>query len=158
MDTPKYTPQQIADWFLCTIDREAGDSLTHLKLQKLIYYAQAWALVFFDEPLFAESIQAWTHGPVVYSVFQRFCDSGWDALTIPAVCPELESQTTDLLNEILRVYGQLNAKHLERLTHQEAPWKEARGDLPPEAYSNNVISKDSMKSFYKKLYEEANKE
>ena len=158
MEAPKYTPNQIADWFLCNIDREAGDSLTHLKLQKLIYYAQAWALVFFDEPLFGESIEAWTHGPVVRSVFDRFRDFGWDALNIPEACPELDSQTNDLLNEILRVYGQRDAKHLERLTHQETPWKEARGDLPPEAYSNNVITKESMQKFYRQLYEESNKE
>ncbi|MHB8068161.1 MAG: Panacea domain-containing protein [Desulfobaccales bacterium] len=157
MTPPEYNPNQIADWFLCTIDRDAGDSLTHLKLQKLIYYAQAWNLALFDEPLFVESIQAWTHGPVAYSVFQRFRDSGWEALPIPETCPEFDPQTTELLNDILSIYGQLDAKHLERLTHREAPWKEARGDLPPEVYSNNIISKDSMKLFYRKLYEESEK-
>ena len=157
-ETPKYTPDQIADWFLCNIDRDAGDSLTHLRLQKLIYYAQAWNLAFFDEPLFWEPIEAWTHGPVVRSIFDRFRDSGWEALSIPEVCPELDPRTIDLLKEILRVYGQLSAKHLEKLTHQEGPWKEAQGDLPVEAWSANIISEDSMKAFYKKLYEEANKE
>lgn len=155
MDAPKYTPNKIADWFLCTIDRGAGDSLTHLKLQKLLYYAQAWTLAFFGEPLFDEDFQAWTHGPVVYSVFDHYRDKGWEALPIPETCPELAPQTTELLNEILSVYGQHSAKHLEQLTHQETPWQEARGDLPLEAYSNNIIKKDSMKKFYRELYERA---
>lgn len=155
MDSPKYTPQQIADWFLGTIDREAGDSLTHLKLQKLLYYAQAWTLSFFDEPLFDEDFQAWTHGPVVYSVFDHYRDKGWEALPTPETCPELDPQTAELLNEILSVYGQHSAKHLEQLTHQETPWQEARGDLPLEAYSNKIIKKDSMKKFYRELSEKA---
>jgi uncharacterized phage-associated protein len=47
-----YTPSQIADWFLCNIDREAGEAITHLKLHKLVYYAQAWSLSLLNESLF----------------------------------------------------------------------------------------------------------
>ena len=53
------TALQIADWFAGAIDREAGDSITHLKLQKLVYYAQAWFLALNDKPLFEEEMQAW---------------------------------------------------------------------------------------------------
>ena len=42
----------VARYFLCHVDREAGDTISPLKLQKLVYYAQAWSLVFRSQPLF----------------------------------------------------------------------------------------------------------
>ena len=38
--------------------------MTTMKLQKLIYYSQAWSLVWDEKPLFAERIEAWANGPV----------------------------------------------------------------------------------------------
>jgi uncharacterized phage-associated protein len=151
MDTPKYTSTQIADWFLCTIDREAGDSLTHLKLQKLVYYAQAWTLAIFDRPLFDEDFEAWVHGPALPSLFRRFKGASWESLPIPKRCPKLDMQSEELLNDILTIYGQHSAKYLESLTHQELPWQEARQGLPPDARSNAIIKKETMRSYYAQL-------
>ena len=124
-----YSPSKIADWFLCNIDREAGESLTHLKLQKLVYYAQAWAITLFDNPLFDEDFQAWTHGPVLYSLFVKYRDYGWDSLPIPNVCPEFNEDIENLLQDILNIYGKYSAKYLENLTHQESPWINTRGEI-----------------------------
>ena len=35
------------------------DPLTNLRLQKLLYYAQAWSLVLRESELFPEEIEAW---------------------------------------------------------------------------------------------------
>lgn len=43
---------EVPRYFLCRVDREAGDTISPLKLQKLVYYAQAWSLVFRNQPLF----------------------------------------------------------------------------------------------------------
>jgi len=150
-----YTPNQIADWFLARVDRDAGDSITHLKLQKLVYYAQAWALALLGQPLFDEDFQAWAHGPVVRSLFDRFNGSGWDALDRPESAPEIDEETEELLEEVFRVYGEHAAKTLERLTHGEAPWIAARGDCAPEERCTSVISKESMQAFYQSKYQAA---
>lgn len=76
----KHTANDVAKWFLSRVDRDSGDSITHLKLQKLVYYAQAWNLAHFGEPLFDEELKAWTHGPVAPSVWHEYKDSRWDAL------------------------------------------------------------------------------
>ena len=157
MDTPKYTPTQIADWFLCTIDRAAGDSLTHLKLQKLVYYAQAWALALFNRPLFDEDFEAWVHGPALVSLFRRFKGASWESLPVPRKCPKPDTKTEELLNDILTIYGQHSAKYLESLTHREYPWQEARAGLPPDAKSNAIIKKETMKAFYNDLLEKHRK-
>ena len=156
MKTAKYIPSEIADWFLCSVDRSSGGAITHLKLQKLVYYAQAWSLALFNRPLFDEEIEAWAFGPVVRSLFRHFKGSGWQNLEKPNKCPKFDKETEGLLKEILAVYGKYDGKYLEQLTHREDPWKEARGGLPPEAASKHIIPKDKMRKFYLKLYEEAN--
>lgn len=152
-----YTASQVAKWLLSAIDRDSGDSITPLKLQKLIYYAQAWSLALPERarPLFDEDMQAWAHGPVVESVFHEYKHAGWDALPAPDEVPEIADDDAAHLSEILSVFGEFSAKHLERMTHAEDPWLEARGDLPPEARSNAVISKDRMTHYYRGLYEQA---
>lgn len=151
MGALKYTPKQVAEWFLCNIDRAAGDVLTHLKLQKLVYYSQAWALALYDRPLFEEEIEAWSHGPVVPSLFQEYKIFGWDSLPTVEECADFDDETEELLVEILDIYGQHSAKHLEILTHRERPWQLARGNLSPEERSNAIITKQSMAEFYKTL-------
>lgn len=153
--TTPITANEIADWFLCHMDRESGDSITHLKLQKLVYYAQAWSLALFNEPLFKEELQAWTHGPVAPSVYRKFSDKGFEALPAPKRCKTFEGKIEGLLSEIYNIYGRLTAKDLERLTHGEDPWNIARGGLSPEAASNNIITKESMKKYYKLLLKNA---
>lgn len=152
-----YTASQIAKWLLSAIDRDSGDSITPLKLQKLIYYAQAWSLALPKRayPLFEEDMQAWAHGPVVESVFHEYKHAGWDALPAPDEVPEIAEKDAAHLSEILSVFGEFSAKHLERMTHHEDPWLEARGDILPEARSNAVISKERMMDYYRGLYEKA---
>jgi uncharacterized phage-associated protein len=154
-----YSPADVARWFVGSIDRDAGDSITHLKLQKLLYYAQAWALVELGRPLFEEDFQAWAHGPVLESVFGDYKAHGWDAIPAPEkAASDFDEETEEHLGDILSIYGDFSAKHLERMTHKEAPWKDARGDLPPEARSNAIISKDSMYRFYSKLANEVDEQ
>lgn len=151
----KYKAVEIAKWFVGNIDRDAGDSITPLKLQKLVYYAQAWSLALLSRPLFDEDFQAWAHGPVVESVYQEYRKCGWNAIPPSGEQVELDEETTSHVQSILDVYGDYSAKHLEAMTHCEKPWIEARGALAPEARSTNVIRKDRMADFYKSLFEKA---
>ncbi len=49
---------------------EQYSAIPTMKLQKLIYYCQAWSLVWDEEPLFSEDIEAWANGPVVRSLYE----------------------------------------------------------------------------------------
>lgn len=57
---PSTTVFDVAEYIL-----EQHGEMTSMKLQKLVYYCQAWHLAWSDEPLFRESIEAWANGPVV---------------------------------------------------------------------------------------------
>lgn len=149
----RYTPKIIADWFLNAVDRDSGDVVTHLKLQKLVYYAQAWALALLDRPLFDEDFRAWTHGPVLLSLWDEFKRYGWAALPPAENAPDIDGEVESLLRDVYRAYGEHSAKALEDLTHGEEPWMRARGTLPLEAKSSAIIRKDDMRVYYRALYE-----
>ena len=155
-----YTASEVARWILAGVDRDAGDSITHLKLQKLLYYVQAWSLALRNKPLFDEDMQAWAHGPVAESVFLEYRNYGFDAIPAPApdTVPEIADEDAEHIAEVVDVYSEHSAKVLERMTHNEEPWIEARKGLPPEARSKELISKKTMANFYRKAYAEADGE
>ena len=138
----------IADYLLCAC-RERGELLTNLKLQKLLFYAQAWHLALKGEELFSEDFQAWVHGPVLLSQYHRFKDFKWTPIDVELEKPELDQGLVSFLDEIIDVFGSENAVALEIMTHREPPWLEARGNLPPHEPCNNYISKKTMEEYYK---------
>lgn len=139
---------KVADWFLCRVDRDAGEAITHLKLQKLLYFAQAWHLANKGERLFDADFQAWAHGPVTRSIYDRFTGQGWSSLDAPAKPPKLPKEAVGYLKKVFDLYGKYGAKHLENLTHKHDPWIDARGGLPPEARCDTIISDESMRDYY----------
>ena len=146
------TPDHIANFFLST-SRERGEILTNLKLQKLLYYAQAWYLAINDTSLFEEDFQAWIHGPVLLSQYHRFSSYEWRPI-LEEDLPFTELIDVNIikhLNEILEVFGVETAVSLELMTHREDPWLNARVNLAPTDISQEIISKESMKKFYRTL-------
>jgi uncharacterized phage-associated protein len=142
----------IADYFISKADREAGDDLTHLKLQKLVYYAQAWHLAMYQQPLFSNRIEAWLHGPVCREIYDRFRHLSWNP--IPAslayinIDRHLDHETIAFLDEIWEVYGQYSATRLEQMTHEEEPWIEARKNVLPGNPSQAAIGEETMARYY----------
>jgi uncharacterized phage-associated protein len=132
-------------WFA----HEHGDPISNLKLQKLLYYAQAWYLALKDRPLFDDPIEAWVHGPVVPNVYREYRDWSWQPIARDVTRPELDSEIVAHLDEVMEAYGGLSAFYLERLTHSERPWRKARGKLPADAQSHAEISQAEMRDYYK---------
>jgi uncharacterized phage-associated protein len=135
--------------YIIRFAHEHGDPVSNLKLQKLLYYAQAWHLAINDEPLFQERLEAWVHGPVVPPVYGTFKKWTWQTIPLEVTVPELSKGQREHLDEVMDVYGSLTALYLEKLTHQEDPWRKARAGLPPDASSNATISHEDMRTYYK---------
>jgi len=143
------TAKEVADYFI-RFSQDHGDPISNLKLQKLLYYGQAWHLALYDRPLFSEPIEAWIHGPVVRSVWSQFQGS-WKPINFRPRRPDLSMHTSNHLDEVMEVYGGLSAFDLERLTHSESPWRKARGRIPSDKPSFAVIKNSDMKEFYKAI-------
>jgi uncharacterized phage-associated protein len=125
--------------------------MTAMKLQKLVYYCQAWSLVWDDAPIFAERIEAWANGPVVRELYERHRGMfvvkqlSWgnpDALT-PA--------ERDTVDAVMQFYGDKPSQWLSDLTHQEPPWRDARKGYAPGTNCDREITQASMAEFYSSL-------
>jgi uncharacterized phage-associated protein len=139
---------RVADYFI-SFSREHGDPISNLKLQKLLYYAQAWFLAIHGRPLFDERIEAWVHGPAVPPVYGRFKDWTWQPIAAEVSPPaDLPPEIVAHLKEVMDTYGVLSAYELERMTHSEDPWKDARLGLPPDEASTVAIPAEAMARFY----------
>ncbi len=143
----------VADYFLSRVELDSGSVMTHLKLQKLCYYVQAWHLVFEDNPMFEEKFQAWAHGPACPELFSKFKDYRWNPIPPPDEFDSSIFSGTEIetIEAVWEAYGQFDGKYLEDLTHQEDPWIMARGDCPPGEKCENVICWKSMKEYYTRL-------
>lgn len=145
---------QVADFFLA-FAKEHGDYISQLKLQKMVYYADAWFLVNNHEALINEEFEAWIHGPVVRSLYHRFKEYRWNPILEEVNFPELEDAQKEHLTEIYDVFGKFSGYELEQMTHDERPWIEARGFCSPDEPCENIISKETMLKFYTEVAEEA---
>lgn len=145
-DVGKYSIFDVANWFL------SKSSMTHKKLQKLCYYAQAWCYALNNYRLEDTDYQAWIHGPVSPALYERFKEYGYS--NIPLSKDEVEYKGKDLiiLNDVWDTYGDKNGNELEALSHREKPWIEARIGFGPEERCNVVISPESMRNYYKSIY------
>lgn len=127
--------------------------MSAMKLQKLVYYSQAWSLVWDGKPLFREKIEAWANGPVVRSLFKahqgmfevnyRSFDRG--------EASALTSEQKTTVDAVMKFYGNKSPSWLSGLTHMEDPWKKARKGLPPDSYSDAEISLPSMELYYDRI-------
>lgn len=142
----------IADFFI-DFSQNHGDCLTNLKLQKLVYYAQAWYLGINGSSLIESDFQAWVHGPVCPSLYRRFKKYGWNPISEHPEEVSIPDNIREHLTEVFDVYGQYSGYQLEQMTHAESPWMSARGDIPLDDASNAIISKQSMQDFYSELAE-----
>ncbi|MBS4034384.1 MAG: DUF4065 domain-containing protein [Ignavibacterium sp.] len=150
---PTKEVDNIADFFIYYAN-EFGDLLTNLKIQKLVYYSQAWYLALYDKPLFSEDFEAWVHGPVLPTLYQRFKKFGYQPINEKIEKPNLLQEVEAHLKEIYHVFNKFNSYELELMTHREKPWQIARGNLPSLIPSSNKINKEEMRDFYKSVANE----
>jgi uncharacterized phage-associated protein len=121
--------------------------MTAMKLQKLVYYSQAWALVWDEAPLFDERIEAWANGPVVRELYEAHrgmfmvgsCTGNVNALT---------NDEKDAIDKVLDYYWKFSSQELSNLTHQEKPWLEARRGLGPGDRGSREITHAALAEYY----------
>lgn len=120
------------------------------KLQKLVYYCQAWHLVWDEEPLFTARVEAWANGPVVPKLYRqhrgRYRVSDWPTGDPSKLTPS-EQETIDA---VVSEYGKKPGHVLAELTHREDPWRDARASagLAPGQRGAVPISLSAMTEYY----------
>ena len=150
--------------YVITYNEHKGDFISNKKLQKLLYYVEAWGLVYMNS-IIDEDFEAWVHGPVIPSVYAEFKKHG--ASIIQLQYPndtkpseqlkkyetelKITSNEKELIEQIILKYGALSSFELELLSHSETPWLEARKGLEPHESCNSKIEKATMKQYYSEM-------
>lgn len=136
-----YKALDIANKIISKTDLEHGDTISNLKLQKMMYYQQGFHLAYFGTPLFDEDIVAWQYGPVVPSVYKEYKSFESNSISTSKEGISLSDDEEELFNNVYEEYNQFSAAALMKMTHEESPWKTTE--------INSVISRDKMMSFFK---------
>ncbi len=151
------TSIEVAKYFLRLAQAEADEPepITHLRLQKLLYYAQGWSLAFRGDPLFRGRLEAWQHGPVAPDAYQHFRGFGNQPIPwAPFVADRTTMSEEDraLIESVWQSYKVYSAPKLRQMTHQEKPWLQARGDREPGDPGGGEISEATMLDFFAQQY------
>ncbi len=121
--------------------------ISTMKLQKLVYYCQAWHLVWEEEPLFSDRIEAWAGGPVTRSLYAehkgRYTVDSW-----PGDAKGLAPCEMATVEAVVEAYDHLSGQQLSALTHRERPWREARTGLGPGERGNREITVEALQCYY----------
>jgi uncharacterized phage-associated protein len=125
--------------------------MTAMKLEKLVYYCQAWSLVWDEQPLFKEKIRAWANGPVVYELFKQ-TQGLYMVSSIGVGDPKKISATQKAtILAVLKYYGKKQSQWLSDLAHLEQPWRNARKGLSDNERGYNEITHAAMMEYYGNL-------
>ena len=163
-----YSAKTIANYFIVRAQQD-GQSLTPMKLTKLIYVAHGWSLALNNRPLINEPVQAWKFGPVIESVYQEFKHYGNDAIDCLAIDFDVDSRTGEivtkphqltagdeethaLLNRVWEVYRNYTGIQLSNWTHLPgSPWYQAWFEEGGFRELHHLISDEIIRDYFAKL-------
>lgn len=161
--TIMYQINDIADYIILRVKAEDNyASLINLKLQKLLYYIQAWSYGMNKKPLFDGEFQAWIHGPVNKSIYDRFNPTKYlySEINISDILNEkveIASEDAEFIEFVLENYLKYSGAELENLSHTELPWIKTREGVASNERCTKIIDSELMKEYYGKKWEELNK-
>jgi len=146
-----YTAENVAKYLIYLAsqafvgDNKEREGITNLKLQKVLYLAQAYYLSKIGKPLFSDTIEAWEYGPVIPDVYHKFKSKGSNPIIYEEDKSSLSDEDKEILQKIWGSFGGYSASKLVDITHAHTPWKEAHES------KNRVISHKAIKEYYAPL-------
>ena len=139
------TAVDVAEYIL-----QKTDTLPAMKLQKLVYYCQAWSLVWEERPLFDDKIEAWANGPVIRNLYTAH-RLQYRVSTVDGDPDHFEEDDRKTMDAVIGFYVDKSSQWLSDLTHMEDPWKEARKGLQPGERGSREITHAAMAEYYDSL-------
>ena len=133
------------------------EEVTPLMLQKLLYFIQGIYLALYNISIFEEDCEAWIHGPVYPEVYNLFKDFKYNPIDdarifiLDGARGKLTIEERKVINLVVNTFGLYGGKTLERITHNESPWRLARKGYDDSIPSNEIITKDSIKEYFSSI-------
>jgi len=144
-----YKAEDVAKYLIFLASKEnqekEREGITNLKLQKVLYLAQAYYLAKLGKPLFAEKLEAWEYGPVVPEVYRKLKRNGSNPIIAEEDKSTLSEEDKEVLEKVWGSFGSYSASRLVDIVHAHTPWKEAF------ASADKTISHKALKDYYSPL-------
>jgi uncharacterized phage-associated protein len=146
-----YNAEQVARYFIYLAtqkivgDNDEREGITNLKLQKILYLAQAYYLSKFNKPLFKDEIEAWAYGPVVPTVYHTYKKNKSNPIFRFENGEGISDEDKKILEEVWNAFGGYSAGRLVEVTHAHTPWQEAYKS------EQKTISHEALTKYYAPL-------
>jgi uncharacterized phage-associated protein len=139
-----------------------GGAMSHLKIQKVLFYIQAYHLAYFDKSIVEDDFQAWVHGPVSRKIYDsakdlsilhtelKFILEKDEQSPIDIINNSLTVSQIELVNDVIDELKGLSGLQLENMTHSEEPWLYARRGYESGERCAVIIPNELIKDYYKK--------
>jgi uncharacterized phage-associated protein len=133
---------------------ESLEEVTPLMLQKLLYFVQGLSYALCGKPMFEENCEAWVHGPVYTEVYDLFKDFKYNPIDdarfalFEGTEAELTPNEKKIIDLVVNTFGLYGGKTLEKITHNEEPWKKARKGYADNIPSNELLTKESIEDYF----------
>jgi uncharacterized phage-associated protein/8-oxo-dGTP pyrophosphatase MutT (NUDIX family) len=135
---------------------EKTGPLSPWRLHKLIYYCQAWHLVWERRLLFEERIEAWANGPVVPALYPLHKGSFASLTAWPSgSAGTLDAEERESVDAVVSFYKDYGSEDLIWLVTNEPPYREARRGVRPGERGEQEISASSLERYYSSLEEQS---
>lgn len=132
---------KVASYISRRYEREYGSQIDEMKLHKLLYFAQRESIIQLDQPLFADSFQAWKYGPVLVQIRSLYKQG---KLTERLTSEEIATYQT-VFDKVFEQYAPKDAWSLSSVTHGEISWQKARVGIPAGENSDTLIALDDIR-------------
>lgn len=136
---------------------EKLEEVTPLMLQKLLYFIQGIYSALYGRPIFEEDCRAWVHGPVYPEVYELFRDFKYNPIddarfaVLEGTADVVTEEEKNVIDLVVNTFGMYGGKVLERITHNENPWKEARKGYGDSIPSSELLSKERIMKYYEAI-------
>lgn len=129
---------------------EKSGEMSVAKLQLLLYYCQAWSLVWDDVAAFDDQILAGPNGPLVGSVAEYTKGEYLVSRVVGGSSKKVSDQTRETVDVVVSSYRDFSAQDLAFLAQREKPWIEARSRVVEQSQMPS-ISLFSMAEYYRSM-------
>jgi len=118
-----YSPLTLSNTFVARHGHESP--LTHMKLQKLCFYAYGWWLAYNPDPILTEGPEVWQYGPVFSSLYNVLSTKRSEPIATPqSATPNDDPLPIQWVDWIWQRYGNLPSMALSNMTHEVGtPWQ-----------------------------------
>lgn len=136
----KHTALEVSEHILTLVCEEAGDNMTKIQLQNLLYYCQGFHLAIYDKPLFGDKVVAQKLGAIIPSISEKYAQLHPSSRIEPPSVDTVHCHETQwIIGEVYKIYGQYTASTLTSMMQNE-PWENTEND--------SEINLESMKTYF----------